>query len=199
MRRSNRLAHLALAWVLTLSAFAGAQAEVPDGFDPELWREGYRVFTEIGGMGCAGCHGRYGANELGVGPVIRGVDAVRIEGAVAGMQAMVFLQALITPAEIDAVAHYLAYLGTMEPAVVTMRRGEFEPAEVTLPAGAPVQLILNNQDRGDCTWTVTAEGVEPVVVGSRTTGAIDWTTAAAGTLEAFCAEAPDGRLTVVLE
>ena len=192
----------ALAFALLVSPLtAFAQDEVPEGFDPELWLEGRQVFDEIGGMGCAGCHGKFGANELGGHPVIRGedIDVARIHGAVEGMQAMVFLQALMTDDQIEAVAEYIRYLGTMEPVVVTQRRETFEADAEALPAGTHVQLILYNQDRATCTWTVDGVDAEPVEIGGRATDAIDWVTAESGAVEAYCAERPDDRLTFALE
>ncbi|MEX2502621.1 MAG: cytochrome c [Trueperaceae bacterium] len=194
---------LLAASMLTLGSLSFAQDEVPEGFDPELWTEGRRVFNEIGGMGCAGCHGTFGANELGGHPVIRGddIDVDRIHGAVEGMQAMVFLQALISDDEIEAVAHYISYLGTMEPLVVTQRREAFEIPEgdPVLPADTHVQLILYNQDRAACTWTVDGIDTEPVVIGGRQIDALDWVTAETGTVEAYCAERPDDRLSLTLQ
>ena len=195
------LVAITLALTLVLGGVSLAESGAPEGFDPDLWTEGKRAYNEVGGMGCSGCHGRFGANELGGAPVIRGddIDVIRIHGAVQGMQAMVFLQAIITESEIEAIAHYLDYLGTMEPYVVTMRRGELSLANTTLPPSTHVQLILYNQDRGTCTWTVDGADVEGIAIDGRTMDALDWSTGEAGTYEAYCAEAPDTRLVLTIE
>jgi hypothetical protein len=116
------------------------------------------------------------------------------------METMTFLQGAITDEEIDAMAHYLAVLDSMAPTIVTRRRGVLEPVATTLPAASHVQLILVNQDRTPCTWTVPASGAGASDVPGRTTGAIDWVTAEAGaTLDAYCEEEPAMRVRLRIE
>jgi mono/diheme cytochrome c family protein len=178
----------------------GAPAAAPDGGDAERWAEGRRAYHEAGGTGCAVCHGDFGANELGLAPVVRGADAARIHASLVTMETMTFLQGSLTDEEIDAMAYYLAVLDTMAPTIVTRRRSVLEPSAVALPAATHVQLILVNQDRTPCTWTAPASGAGASDVPGRTTGAIDWVTADAGTtLDAYCDEEPAMRVQLRIE
>jgi len=197
VRRRPALAPL-LAAALAIAAFGGAETP-PEGVDAALWSEGRRAFLEVGGSGCSECHGRYGANELGQAPVIRGADAAQIRSSVANMDAMAFLQGVVTDAEIEAIVHYLAHLDTMRPVVVVRRRGALTPTEVVVPAATHVQLILDNQDRSACTWHVAGSDVAPAHLAGRTTGAVDWVTGGAGRLTAVCEETPESTLEVRIE
>jgi mono/diheme cytochrome c family protein len=191
---------IALAWTLLAVAVAAAGVAVPTGPDGERWAAGRRAYHEAGGTGCAVCHGEFGANELGLAPVVRGADAARIHASLAPMETMTFLQGALADEEIDAMAYYLEHLATMQPLVVTRRRAALHPAAARLPAGAHVQLILVNQDRGPCTWTVSPNGAAPVEVAGRATGAVDWMTGSAGDeLEAYCVEEPDVRVQLRIE
>lgn len=196
MARRRPLASILLELSLGLVAVAfSGGADV----DAAAWREGRRAFREVGGAGCSECHGQFGANELGQAPVIRGADAARIRASVASMDTMTFLQGVITDAEIEAIAAYLAYLETMQPTIVTRRRSVLAPAEIALPAATHVQLILDNHDRSPCTWTVTAPPAAPTVVAGRTTYAVDWVTGDPGTFAAYCGETPETRVQVRIE
>jgi mono/diheme cytochrome c family protein len=193
-----RLLNPLVAALLACAVATGATA--PEGLDAALWTEGRRAYHEAGGTGCAVCHGAYGANELGLAPAVRGADAARIHASLVTMETMAFLQGSLDDEEIDAMAYYLAYLDTMAPTVVTRRRGVLEPAVVALPAASHVQLILVNHDRSVCTWTASAGGAAPAAVAGRTTGAIDWVTAASGaTLDAYCEEEPAMRVRLRVE
>jgi mono/diheme cytochrome c family protein len=179
---------------------SGAAAGAPGGVDAARWAEGRRAYHEAGGTGCAVCHGDFGANELGLAPVVRGADAARIHASLVTMETMTFLQGSLTDEEIDAMAYYLEVLDTMAPTIVTRRRSVLEPAAVALPAASHVQLILVNQDRAPCTWTVPASGAGASDVPGRTTGAIDWVTAEAGaSLDAYCEEEPAMRVQLRIE
>jgi mono/diheme cytochrome c family protein len=199
LRRPLALVSTLVAGVV-LATGVGAPAGAPAGVDAERWAAGRRAYHEAGGTGCAVCHGDFGANELGLAPVVRGADAARIHASLVTMETMTFLQGALTDEEIDAMAYYLAVLDTMAPTVVTRRRSVLEPAAVALPAATHVQLILVNQDRGVCTWTASEGEAAPAVVPGRAIGAIDWVTAAAGaTLDAYCEEEPAMRVQLRIE
>jgi mono/diheme cytochrome c family protein len=95
-----------------------------------------------GGVGCASCHARYALGALG--PAIRGFGAGEIQDALTLVPDMGFLS--LSPAEIDDIAAYLAFLGSLRPFKVTIRDGAFAPASLAIPAGATVQLIFENAD-----------------------------------------------------
>jgi len=195
LRRGTSLLPTLLAGVVLATG-----AHPPADVDAARWAEGRRAYHEAGGTGCAVCHGDFGANELGLAPVVRGADAARIHASLVTMETMTFLQGALNDEEIDAMAYYLAVLDTMTPTIVTRRRSVLEPDTLALPAAAHVQLILVNQDRAPCTWTVPASGAGASDVPGRTTGAIDWITAGAGTtLDAYCEEEPAMRVQLRIE
>jgi mono/diheme cytochrome c family protein len=199
-RLISLVATLLVGGAIATGAPAGPPSGAPGGVDADRWAEGRRAYHEAGGTGCAVCHGDFGANEFGLAPAVRGADAARIHASLATMETMTFLQGSLTDEEIDAMAYYLAVLDTMAPTIVTRRRSVLEPAAVALPAATHVQLILVNQDRAPCTWTVPASGAGASDVPGRTTGAIDWVTAEAGaSLDAYCEEEPAMRVQLRIE
>lgn len=214
MLRPRRLISLVLALlagaVVAVGGAAGGaaggavgsavDATAPAGVDAERLAEGKRAYHEAGGTGCAVCHGAFGANELGLAPDVRGADAAGIHASLATMETMTFLQGTLSDEEIDAMAYYLAHLGTMAPTIVTRRRGLLEPAAVAMPTARHVQLIVVNQDRSACTWTASAGEAASAVVAGRSTGAIDWVTGSAGDAhEAYCEEEPAMRVQLRIE
>lgn len=183
-----------------LLLFSGFFLFAQEGADTDLIARGRTVFREAGGVGCKTCHGVYALGDLQIGPNVRGVDEVRIRGALEAAEEMEFLLPLVSPEDIVALAAYLQHLGTLEPVAVTYRSDAFNPAEVSVPAGSAVQLIVNNGNRSDCTLTAVDTGAEAVTIPGRDSGDIVWTTPEApATLTAFCAEAPEGTLAIVVE
>lgn len=161
---------------------------------------GQIVFRTAGGIGCVACHGAYGLGDVGVGPNIRGLDATRIRGALDAVEEMDFLVSVLSRNDIDTVATYLQYLGTLEPAATLFRQGTFEPAELSVTAGSAVQLIVNNGNRSECTFGLVGLELEPVVIAGRGAGDLILTPAeGTDTIEGNCAETPEAVLTVRVE
>ncbi|UCH25611.1 MAG: hypothetical protein JSV66_17045 [Trueperaceae bacterium] len=176
---------LAILSLLLCGSFALAQAAADDA----LIQEGRTIFREVGGIGCAACHGTYALGDLQIGPVIRGVNEVRIEGALDGVEEMEFLISLISKKDITALAAYLGYLGTLEPASVTFRQGEFDPAELQVAPETQLQLIVTNLSRSDCTFSLEGVDLEPIVVPGRDANDLVWhTPVETRTLTAGCQE-----------
>jgi cytochrome c553 len=168
--------------------------------DATLIEEGRTIFREVGDIGCAACHGTYALGDLQIGPSIRGVDEVRIEGALEGAEEMEFLLPLLTDNDITALAAYLGYLGTFEPAPVTFRRGTFEPAELTVSSGSQVQLIVNNLNRSECTFAIDGVELEPLVIPGRKAVDIIWETPTETvSLTAGCQEEGSEHLSIRVE
>jgi cytochrome c553 len=190
----NRI--LTLCLLLALGSVAFAQ----DGPTPEAIAAGQDLFQTAGGIGCVACHGAFGLGDLSIGPDVRGVDATRIVGALEGAEEMDFLLPLLSDADIDSLATYLDYLGTLEPVSTLFRSGTFDPAELTIVADSATQLIVANGGRSECTFAVDGVEIEPIVIGGRSSGDVVLTLPAeTGALQASCVEAPDAVLTLTIE
>ena len=184
------LALLALA----LLAFGAAQEE----WDQERLEAGANVYETVANVGCGTCHGAFGLGDIGIGPIIRGVDEVRIRGALEGAEEMGFLLPIMTDQMIADVAYYLAYLDTLHPAKALFRQETFTPAEITVPPDTDVQLIVENGNRSPCTLEVSVPDIEPLVIEGRSTDGLVIRTPADGTVTAVCTEAPSVVLTLVV-
>ncbi len=188
----HRTATRILIALLALALLATASAQ--DDWDEERLAEGTRVYLEAGGIGCHTCHSRFALGDVGIGPVIRGVDAVRIQGALEAAEEMGFLLPILSQQNIDDVAYYLQWLDTLFPVKTLFRRGTFEPAALPIPPATRVQLIVQNGNRSACTLVVDGVTDAPVEVAGRGTNGVVFDTPAEGLIEAHCTEAPDAVL-----
>ena len=186
--------------ILCLTLIAGFGLLAQEDPLAEAIVAGRTTFSEAGGIGCVACHGNYGLGDLQIGPNVRGVDATRIEGALDGAEEMDFLGPLLSDTDIDNLAAYLQYLGTLEAAATLVRGDTFTPEELVVPGGTGVQVIVDNGNRSECTFGLTGIEREPVVIPGRQAGDLVFTTAAeAGVLQGACAETPEVVLTVRIE
>lgn len=186
--------------ILCLAVIAGFGLLAQEDPLAEAVIAGRTTYREAGGIGCVACHGSYGLGDLEIGPNIRGVDAVRIQGALDAAEEMDFLRPLLSRADIDDLAAYLQYLDTLEPVSTLFRQGAFEPAELPVPAGSPLQLIVSNGNRSECTFSLTGLDLEPIAIAGRSAGDLVLTLAeGAGPLEGSCAETPEAVLTLLVE
>jgi mono/diheme cytochrome c family protein len=126
-----------------LIALVAGLASVSAQSSADAVERGRVLFDQTaGGVGCASCHARYALGALG--PAIRGFSAGDIGDALTLVPDMGFLS--LGAAEIDDIAAYLAFLGSLRPFKVTIRDGAFAPGSLVIPAGATVQLIFENAD-----------------------------------------------------
>jgi cytochrome c553 len=186
--------------ILCLALIAGFGLLAQEDPLSEAIVAGRTTFSEAGGIGCVACHGSYGLGDLQIGPNIRGLDAIRIEGALDAAEEMDFLGPLLSGTDIDNLAAYLQYLGTLETASTLYRSGAFEPAELSIVADTPTQLIVANGGRSECTFALDGVELEPVLIGGRGSGDVVLTLPAeTGTLQGSCAEAPEVVLTLTID
>ena len=78
---------VAIAVTLLVSPFVSA--------DEESLARGEKLFSEIAGLGCKGCHGEFGEGDLGVGPYIRGATEGAIRAAIEGIDTMIVVKSTI--------------------------------------------------------------------------------------------------------
>lgn len=177
---------------LTLLAVGTAQED----WDQTRLEEGENIYRTVANVGCSTCHGAFALGDLGIGPAIRGVDEVRIEGALEGAEEMGFLIPIMTDEMIADVAYYLAYLDTLHPVLAQFRQEAFTPAEITVPADTDVQVIVENGNRSPCTLQVSIPDTEPVEIDGRATDGLVVRTPANGQVTATCTESPSAVLTL---
>jgi hypothetical protein len=128
---------------LLLLALAAGVVNVAAQPQDDALERGRVLFDQAaGGVGCASCHARYALG--GIGPGIRGLGAGYIQDALTLVPEMGFLS--LSGAEIDDIAEYLAFLGSLRPFKVMIRDGAFVPYTLRIPAAAAVQLIFDNAD-----------------------------------------------------
>ncbi len=177
------------------------ETDEPLELDPEKVAKGRIVFEKTAGdVGCAVCHGNFGMGDLATAPNVRGVDEVRIRGALEGAEEMEFLINVLTADDIENIAQFLQFLAQFTPAEFQRRRGVFTPEIVIVPPNTDVQLIVNNIDRSECTFTFEGIDVEAEAIGGRSAEDFIWTTPEAdNTFTAFCAENPEDVVTLSVE
>lgn len=186
-----------LASLLLVAGLSTANAQ--EEWDPERLSEGQRVYLEIGSTGCSACHGKFAQGDLGIGPAIRGVDAVRIQNALEAAREMSFLLPIMTQEDVDNVAYYLTYLDTLHPVKATLRGEAFAPEEVTVPPDTDVQVVVENGNRTECSLQVEGRTDEPLLIEGRDIGAVVFRSPAEGAFNAFCSEIPDVVFTIRVE
>jgi len=183
MRKNPKPALITVLTLLTLTAsyllissyptFASSPT-VPEQEDTAV-EAGRIIFEETaGGVGCAVCHGHFALGDVGTGPYIRGVSEQTIREALDTVADMDFLS--LTDDEIQGVAAYLDWLGGLEARKTNFKRGEFIPAELHVPAGKEVQLIIVNSDRSDRSFGSPELGLDEFKVAARGFSDLLWTT-----------------------
>ena len=110
----------------------------------KLLEKGRTAWLTVAGIGCAGCHGRFGEGDVGVGPYNRGVELSKIQAAIATVDQMRVVKGKLDPQEIEAVAAYVAWLGRHQLVKTLVKRDRFDPSAVDIYPGTPVQLAINN-------------------------------------------------------
>jgi len=173
----------------------------PVELDPDKVAKGRIVFEKTAGdVGCAVCHGNFGMGDLATAPNVRGVDEVRIRGALEGAEEMEFLINVLTAEDIENLSQYLQFLAQFTPVEFQRRRGVFTEELIVVPPNTEIQLIVNNIDRSECTFTFDGVEVEAEVIGGRSAEDFIWTTPDANNaFTAFCAERPEDVVTLSVE
>lgn len=137
-------AALLVLGVLLLGASPDALS-AEDQPDMRLIEKGRTISLTVAGIGCAGCHGRYGEGDVGIGPYARGVSLSKIQSAVAAVDQMrTLLKDKLTPQDIEAVAAYYSWLGQLQLVKTLVKRDRFVPDVVDIYPGTAVQLVINN-------------------------------------------------------
>jgi len=143
--------------------------------DEGLIELGARVYATVAGLGCKSCHGEFAEGDLGVGPFIRGAPEGAIRAAIEATNEMLVVKQAIRDEEIDAVAAYLGYLGTMQVVRTLVKRGRFLPDEVSVRPDTTVQLVIQNAGLEEHTFRSDNMGVADIVVAARSAGTRAWT------------------------
>jgi len=138
--------------IVGLAAFLGimllgiAPEIRPADEQPEmkLIEKGRTIWLTVAGIGCAGCHGRFGEGDVGIGPYNRGVGLSKIQAAVATVEQMRVVKGKLDAHDIEAVAAYNDWLGQHRLVKTLLKRDRFDPSAEDVYPGTNVQLAINN-------------------------------------------------------
>lgn len=144
MRSSIRGVFLLLAFGALVGRPAPDTGSADDQPDMKLIEKGRAIWLTVAGTGCAGCHGRYGEGDVGIGPYNRGVGLSKIKAALDGVPQMRVLEGKLDDHDIEAVAAYNSWLGQFQLVKTLVKRDRFIPDAVDIYPGTAVQLAINN-------------------------------------------------------
>ncbi len=160
---------LLLAVGLLTAEFAAAPAAPAADVeaDAKLLEKGRLVWLTAGGIGCAGCHGRFGEGDVGVGPYNRGVGTSKIRASIRSVPQMGMVKTM-SDADIEAVAAYNSWLGRHQLVKTLLKRERFQPASVDVFPGTPLQLVINNSGQSAHKFSGSDLGVGEFPVEGKT-------------------------------
>lgn len=137
------VAALVVFGVVLLGSSAEARS-ADDQPNAKLVEKGKTISRTVAGIGCAGCHGRFGEGDVGIGPYIRGVGLSKIQAAVAAVSQMQIVKTQLNPEDINAVAEYYSWVGQHQLVKALVKRDRFVPDAVDVYPGTAVQFAINN-------------------------------------------------------
>jgi mono/diheme cytochrome c family protein len=141
--------------------------------EAKLLEKGRAVWFTAGGIGCAGCHGRFGEGDVGVGPFNRGVGASKIQAAIKTVPQMGVVRNLAAD-DIAAVIAYNSWLGQHQLVKTLLKRDKFLPESAEVQPGTPLQLAINNSGIAAHRFAGPAMGVAPFEVEGKTVHDFVW-------------------------
>lgn len=131
--------------LLAFAALLAAPVRAADApSDMKLIEKGNQLAHTVAGIGCVGCHGRYGEGDVGVGPYIRGVSPSKVRAAIDAVSAMQLVKTQLQPDEVDAVARYWSWMGQHQVVKTLLKRDRFIPDVVEVYPGTSLQIVVNN-------------------------------------------------------
>lgn len=137
--------------VLLCAAVADASAAGSEA-DAKLIEKGRTIWMTAAGIGCAGCHGRYGEGDVGIGPYNRGVGLSKIQASIAAVSQMSMLKDALTAQDIEAVAAYNSWLGQLQLVKTLVKLNRFVPNTVDIYPGTAVQVVVTNSSQSAKTF-----------------------------------------------
>lgn len=137
----------ALAFGILLLVLTGEAWSADNQANAELIEKGRNIWLTVAGIGCAGCHGRFGEGDVGIGPYNRGVGLSKIQSSITAVDQMRILQGKLDSQDIEAVAAYNSWLGRHQLVKTLVKRDRFEPDTVDIFPGTAVQLAINNSSQ----------------------------------------------------
>ena len=170
---------VAIAVTLLVSPFVSA--------DEESLARGEKLFSEIAGLGCKGCHGEFGEGDLGVGPYIRGATEGAIRAAIEGIDTMIVVKSTIDEQGIKDVAEYVNSLGSTQIVRTLAKKGRFLPDSFDVAPNSKFQVVVQNasfQPRVFLSDDLDfGDGFE---IEARKTGGVNWTSPSEGEVKLSC-------------
>lgn len=149
---------------------SGPLVQVARAEEPEIQRDmrvveqGLEIFLNAGEVGCSACHGPYAEGDVGIGPYNRGFDEAAIRKALKTVDAMKFLEEVLSDQQITQVAAYYQWLGDLQLIKTRSIRGRFFPERVQVAPGTKVQFVVSNGSHVSSAFSSANMGVEAFIV-----------------------------------
>jgi len=134
----------ALAALVGAAGCMSGAAAAAAATDMALVERGDKIAHTVAGIGCVGCHGRFGEGDTGVGPYIRGVGLSKVQAAIAAVSAMQMVKTQLSPQDVEAVAAYWHWTGRHQVVKTLLKRDRFIPDVVDVYPGTSLQIVVNN-------------------------------------------------------
>ena len=168
-------------------AIGGLIISVSASADDESLARGEKVFNEIAGLGCKGCHGEFAEGDLGVGPYIRGASEGAIRAAIEGIDTMIVVKTTIDEQGIKDVSEYIASLGSTKIVKTLAKKGRFLPDSITVAPGSKFQIVVQNASFQPKMFSSDGLGLEDgLEIAARKTGGLNWTSPEQGEFKLWC-------------
>ena len=155
--------------------------------DEESLARGEKLFNEVAGLGCKGCHGEFGEGDLGVGPYIRGATEGAVRAAIEGIDTMIVVKSSIDEQGIKDVSEYVNSLGSTRIVRTLAKKGRFLPDSFVVAPNSKFQIVVQNASFQPRVFQSEDLGLgDGLEISARKTGGLDWTSPAEGEVKLWC-------------
>lgn len=155
--------------------------------DEEAIARGEKLFNELAGLGCKGCHGEFGEGDLGVGPYIRGATEGAVRAAIDGIDTMIVIKSVIDEQGIKDVSEYVNSLGSTRIVRTLAKKGRFLPNTFTVAPNSKFQIVVQNASFQPRVFLSEDLGFgDGLEIDARTTSGVNWTSPADGEIKLWC-------------
>ncbi len=169
--RFTRRAALLMAAVAVAVGTGLLHAAEPDA---TVLERGRTLWMTAAGIGCAGCHGRFGEGDVGIGPYNRGVGLSKIQSSIAAVDQMRVIKQAVSAQDIEAIAAYNTWLGQHQLLKTLVKMDRFVPNALEIYPGTAVQMVINNGSQAAHTFASADMKLSDVQVPGRALYDFTW-------------------------
>jgi len=161
----TRLIYLLLLAGFSLSGLA--LADVDNTYGKEL-------FLTAGGYGCQVCHGQVAHGGGQAGGYIRGANVDSMIKSLAEVPVMKPLATVLQPEDLEALAEYLKYLGTLPLVTIIYSNDQWNAVHESLIPGTKAQIVIHNDSFEDQTIDLRTIGLGQLTIAPLATEERTW-------------------------